>query len=973
MWKWLHGGPEPKSKLHANESITIDEIIVLKPQTKKITVRNVQLVIVPGSEMRCIMGRKLWGQIEDSIENDESPLQDKSRERCEREIRTALDDLVQQVYRQPGLSTEIKRQAEFLLKVSCATLWRAKFDLQSASYLPPMEIRLQPGATPTRIRRHYRWSAEQDEFLARHLRDLVDAGVISHIESEWLCPIVLVHKNDNTWRLCVDPATLNRVTKPMTWEVPKVREFLQHNLSGCSWFSKYDFVAMFWQISLHPNSRHLFSFFAGRHGSYCFNRVAMGALNSSVYTQKMLTRIFSNVSFRGKPIINNGLIVQTDDILLFASSAEELLALTVVFVRTVMLHNLAIHPNKCRMFVRQLGYCGLHISGDGITVDPERLQGLQALPNPVTVGDVWRFKASVGWIRPDVPLLAVAEDDLNQLITTALKDAKRRDMRAADRIPIATAGWEKKHQDAWDAIKEALTQCIVTSFRDKRKIACIFTDASSMGWAICITQCESQELQKPWLEQRHELLAVTSGVFRNAQRNWAMGCKEAFPIVTAVIKHRQLLQGDFPFVSINDHQSLKYVFAGPLREAVVGKPAQGRLARWATFLRSFIFEVRHIPGADNLFCDLLSRNGCTTAILLHARLHDHTARLRHDEACAPAAAVGKQYAIIMPAGARPAATSNSRRSRDIDVQQNPLLPKQNMLSATADKIAEAQSNALIRAPTFIEVNGTALFTNAKGKVIVPAPPARHGGILDQLIVIAHQGDLHHRSSDETTDVFMTTFSIQGHSPASTKKYVARRCRSCLACIKLRTGGTVPRPLWYMVRATRPWEYLHADFIEMPTAADGMGWLLIITDDLSLTTLLHPCVSCTTEVFVDAFINHWLAHHPDPILLHTDGGTHFDNAVVRGIAQACGLQHTISTAYAKWAHGIAERMNKAVLQILRPLLRGLGREVNQWPTVTKLVQRALQRKRRPSRGNMSPLQITTGIAPRDAVSLIANSE
>ena len=226
MWKWLHGGPEPKSKLHANESITIDEIIVLKPQTKKITVRNVQLVIVPGSEMRCIMGRKLWGQIEDSIENDESPLQDKSRERCEREIRTALDDLVQQVYRQPGLSTEIKRQAEFLLKVSCATLWRAKFDLQSASYLPPMEIRLQPGATPTRIRRHYRWSAEQDEFLARHLRDLVDAGVISHIESEWLCPIVLVHKNDNTWRLCVDPATLNRVTKPMTWEVPKVREFL---------------------------------------------------------------------------------------------------------------------------------------------------------------------------------------------------------------------------------------------------------------------------------------------------------------------------------------------------------------------------------------------------------------------------------------------------------------------------------------------------------------------------------------------------------------------------------------------------------------------------------------------------------------------------------------------------------------------------------------------------------------------------
>ena len=397
-----------------------------------------------------------------------------------------------------------------------------------------MEIKLYPGATPTRIRRHYRWTAEQDAFLAKHLRDLVDAGVISHVESEWLCPIVLVRKNDRSWRLCVDPATLNRVTVPMTWEVPKVREFLQDKLAGCKWFSKFDFVAMFWQLSLHADSRHLFSFFAGQHGSYCFNRVAMGALNSSVYTQKMLTRMFQNVQFRGKPILGNGLVVQTDDVLLYAPTAEDLLAITVLFVRTVMMHNLAIHPDKCLMFQRQLIYCGLLVSGAGVSVDPDRLQGLRALPYPTTVGDVWRFKASVGWIRPDIPLLAVAETDLNDLITAALKGLNKRDMKAADRIPVANAGWGPKHKTAWDLIKKALTECITTSFRDRTMIACIFTDASSLGWAICITQCHPQELSKPWAEQQHELLAVSSGMFRNAQTNWAMGCKEAFPIVVAV-------------------------------------------------------------------------------------------------------------------------------------------------------------------------------------------------------------------------------------------------------------------------------------------------------------------------------------------------------------------------------------------------------------------------------------------------------
>ena len=66
--------------------------------------------------------------------------------------------------------------------------------------------------------RHYRWTAEQDAFLAAHLKDLVDTGAISYVGSECLCPIVLVKKNDGSWRLCVDPATLNQTTIPMTWE-----------------------------------------------------------------------------------------------------------------------------------------------------------------------------------------------------------------------------------------------------------------------------------------------------------------------------------------------------------------------------------------------------------------------------------------------------------------------------------------------------------------------------------------------------------------------------------------------------------------------------------------------------------------------------------------------------------------------------------------------------------------------------------
>lgn len=231
--------------------------------------------------------------------------------------------------------------------------------------------------------------------------------------------------------------------------------------------------------------------------------------------------------------------------------------------------------------------------------------------------------------------------------------------------------------------------------------------------------------------------------------------------------------------------------------AVVGKPAQGRLARWATYLRSFVFDVRHIPGAQNLFCDLLSRNGCTTAILLYSRLHSQRSRLVHTSVTTSATPKG-QYAIIMPAGIPPR-KAKARRTRDLDITDNPLLPMAAALKITSRDIATEQAAAAIQSPTFIDVGGTHLYTNARGHVIVPAPVANHGGILDKLIVIAHQGDHHHRSSAETADVFMQTFCIHGHAPAATKAYITQRCRGCLGCIKLRTGGTIPRPLWFMVR------------------------------------------------------------------------------------------------------------------------------------------------------------------------------
>ena len=173
----------------------------------------------------------------------------------------------------------------------------------------------------------------------------------------------------------------------------------------------------------------------------------------------------------------------------------------------------------------------------------------------------------------------------------------------------------------------------------------------------------------------------------------------------------------------------------------------------------------------------------------------------------------------------------------------------------------------------------------------------------------------------------------------------------------------------MVYATAPFEYIHLDFMELPDATDGSKHVLVVVDDFSLTTLLHPCPKADTETVVKVLLDQWLSHYPDPLLLHTDGGSHFDNAVVKALAKIKGWPHTKCTPYAKWAHGVAERANRTAKDILTTLCRDLDIPVNKWPRVVKLVQGAINRMPRMSRGGLSPLQITTGITPPTAAAVI----
>ena len=71
-----------------------------------------------------------------------------------------------------------------------------------------------------------------------------------------------------------------------------------------------------------------------------------------------------------------------DDVLIASSSPEQHLAdLRTVFNRLAK-HGIVINPNKCLFGVPEMDFLGHHISTDGITPLPDKVQAVRDFPQP---------------------------------------------------------------------------------------------------------------------------------------------------------------------------------------------------------------------------------------------------------------------------------------------------------------------------------------------------------------------------------------------------------------------------------------------------------------------------------------------------------------------------------------------------------------------------------------------------------------
>ena len=93
------------------------------------------------------------------------------------------------------------------------------------------------------------------------------------------------------------------------------------------------------------------------------------------------------------------LIIFMDDVLLYASDADEMIDRVDVVLSKLESVNLKLKPNKCHLLKKQVTYLGHLISAEGIQMDPEKTAAIHNYPVPQTVSALKIFLGLASFYR----------------------------------------------------------------------------------------------------------------------------------------------------------------------------------------------------------------------------------------------------------------------------------------------------------------------------------------------------------------------------------------------------------------------------------------------------------------------------------------------------------------------------------------------------------------------------------------------
>jgi len=161
-------------------------------------------------------------------------------------------------------------------------------------------------------------------------------------------------------------------------------------------------------------------------GVYTPRRVLQGSTDAGNHFQSCTSQIFEDLI--------DCLLQWLDDFLIHAKTEEDLLKHVRQFFSQCRKFGLKVHAQKSHLFLRQAGFCGRMIDGEGVRFDPRRLDTLLHMKPPQQAGDLQQFLCASNWMRTSIPEYSKLISPLHDLMDYA--KTKKRTKRAVRNIAM---------------------------------------------------------------------------------------------------------------------------------------------------------------------------------------------------------------------------------------------------------------------------------------------------------------------------------------------------------------------------------------------------------------------------------------------------------------------------------------------------------------------------------------------------------
>ncbi|GJT86472.1 putative nucleotidyltransferase, ribonuclease H [Tanacetum coccineum] len=402
-------------------------------------------------------------------------------------------------------------------------------DLSGLSPLREIEFRIEliPGAVSI-AKSPYRLPPSELEELSGQLKELHDKGFIRPSSSPWGAPVLI--------------------------------DDLFDQLQGLQFFSKIDLRSGYHQLRVHEDDI-LKTAFRIRYGHFEFTVIPFGLTNAPAVFMDLMNRVC-------RPYHDKFVIVFIDDILIYSKTREEHVEHLRLVLELLKKEKLYAKFSKCEFWLREVQFLRHVINGNGIYVDPSKIEAVKNWKAPRTPSEVRSFLGLVGYYRRFIEKFSKIAKSLT-ILTQKCK----------------TFDWGEEQENAFQTLKDKLCNAPVLALPDGPKYFVVYCDASGPGLG-CV------------LMKRGKVIAYVSRHLKIHEKNYTTYDLELGVVVFALKIWRHYLYGT-KSVIYTDHKSLQHIFSQ--------KELNMRQRHWIELFSDYDCEIRYHPGKANVVADALSR------------------------------------------------------------------------------------------------------------------------------------------------------------------------------------------------------------------------------------------------------------------------------------------------------------------------------------------------------------------------------